>query len=438
MNNIANIDNALKDVLPPRAAPDKIILPHCRLWLTPTERWIKPMVEMTSDEQGRYGPQIENEKSAFYEEFHRHLGRLFKDGEDEENGRKMAQAAERYCADAKEVYRRLINVAKYWEVRIAGDAGSGIIPQLDNLRVAPQFLKEDAAFIERLLSKDPHVIPHVPDAFKKDRNIVMSAVRFSGALLAHMDDELKRDRAIVLAAVGNDGLALKFADAVLREDKEVALAAVRENGLALQYVGEKLKQPEDCEVLMTAIGQNPQAIIYAGEGVIGRRDYFSIPGDEYPSYARDLGEASMMAALAKATPPSGPEIKAHADIILEIAMKSPRILDYFIEGHPLWDDEKFIWGRIGQTNSIPKRIGMKLRNDSRFILTLMEKRSKKLADCQHDSYVLFRYAGGELRGDTEFLEKMLMFRMDVASIANWIEKDDFLVQADPDDIAARR
>ncbi len=103
MNNIANIDNALKDVLPPRAAPDKIILPHCRLWLTPTERWIKPMVEMTSDEQGRYGPQIENEKSAFYEEFHRHLGRLFKDGEDEENGRKMAQAAERYCADAKEV-----------------------------------------------------------------------------------------------------------------------------------------------------------------------------------------------------------------------------------------------------------------------------------------------------------------------------------------------
>ena len=428
MNSAANIDTA----------PRTIILPLCRLWLTSTERRIKPMEEMTPDERSRYGPQIGNEKAAFHEEFRKRLGRLFKDGEEGDNSRKLAQAVERYHADAKAVYARLIEVAKYWEVRIVGDPESGIIPQLDNLRVAPQFLKGDGAFIERLLSKDPYVIPYVPAAFKKDRQTVLQAVRFSGPLLMHMDDEFRRDREVVLAAVENDGLALRYAGAGLSGDKEVVLAAVRQNGLALQYAGERLKRPEDNEVLLAAVGQNPQAIIYAGEGIIGRRDYFSIPGDEYPLYARDLGERPAVAAPASSVAVTGPEIMADPKIILELALKFPRILDYFIEGHPIWDDEEFIWGRIGQTNAIPKRIGMKLRNNSRFILSLMEKRLKKFEDCQHDSYVLFKYAGGELRGDAEFLEKMLMFRMDVNLISSWIEKDDFIVQPDAEGSAARR
>ncbi len=440
MNTIANADTAPHETIPLARAPDKIILPLCRLWLTSTEQRTKPLEEMTPDERIRYGKQIENEKSAFSTEFHRRLGRLFEGVAEEDITRKLAQAVEQYGEDAKRVYQQLIKESAYWEVRIAGDAESGIIPQLDNLRVAPRFLREDTAFIERLLSKDPCAIAYVPAAFKKNRQTVLEAVQYSGSLLAHMDDEFKRDREVVLAAVENDGLAVKYAATALRGDKKIALAAVCQNGLALQYVGEKLKQPEDVEVLMAAIGQNPQAIVHAGEKVVGSGDYFSLSGDEYPSYARDIGERPIVAAETKATSrsASAPEIRADSKIILEIALKAPRILDYFVEGHPIWDDEEFVWGRINQTNAIPRRIGMKLRNNARFILLLMEKRAKKVEDCRHDSYVLFNYAGGELRGDPEFLEKMLMLRMDVNLIAKWIGKDDYAIQADSIDVAARR
>lgn len=443
MNNIPNIDYPLKGAMPPRGAPvapspapEKIILPRCRLWLTPTERGTKPVEEMTPDEQRQYGPQIKNEKLAFYSEFRKRLGGFLKDGGEEDGKRKMAQAVERYCADAKDIYGRLAEVAKYWEVRIIGDLDNCIIPQLDNLRVAPRFLKDDAAFVGRLLSKDPCIIPYVPGAFKKDRKTAMAAVRFSGSLLKHMDDEFKRDRVIVLAALENDGLALQHAGAGLRDDKEIALAAVRQNGLALQYVGEPLKQSEDWEVIMAAIGQNPQAIVYAGESLVGGKEYFSTSWDEYPLFAREHGEHE--AAPAPAMPAPGAETRVDAKAILEIGLKFPRILDYFIEGHPVWDNEEFIWGRIGQTNSIPKRMGMNIRNNPGFVLALMEKRSKKLGDGRHDSYVLFNCAGGELRGDAAFLEKMLMFRMDVNLVSDWIGKDDFFVQANFDDVDIRR
>lgn len=433
---IANTGATPDEATPPFGTPAKIILPLCRLWLTSTERRTKPVEEMTPDEQLRYGPQIMDEKAAFMVEFRSRLARFLADAAEGDEERKLALAVEQYVEDAKKVYQQLIKVTKYWEVRIVGDAESGIIPQLDNLRVAPQFLKGDSAFIERLLSKDPYVFSYVPAAFKKNRQTVLKAVTFSGSLLAHMDDEFKRDHEVVQAAVENDGLALKYAATALRRDRKIALAAVRQNGLALQYVGEKLKQPKDNEVLMAAIEQNPQAIIHAGEKIVGPADYFSMPGDEYPSYARDLGEKTMATAKAMPTSPSGPEIKADRKIIMEIALRFPRILDYFVEGHPIWDDEEFVWSRINLTNSIPKRIGMKLRNNARFILLLMEKRAKKFEDCRHDSYVLSRYAGGELRGDAEFLEKMLMFRIDVNFIASWIMKDNFTLQGGAEDIAA--
>ena len=137
-------------------------------------------------------------------------------------------------------------------------------------------------------------------------------------------------------------------------------------------------------------------------------------------------------------PEVSPKGGCDAKSILKIGLKYPRILDYFVEGHPIWDDDEFIWGMIGHLNRIPKRIGTKLRNDPLFILTLMEKRSKKLDDGRHDSYVLFNYAGSELRGHPAFLERMLMFRMDVKLIAAWVTKDDFFVKADFDDIDIRR
>lgn len=419
-------------------ASEKIIFPQCRLWLTSTERQLKPLREMAPEERSRYGPQIKNERLEFYEDFRRHLGGFLRDCNEEEMSQKLSQAVERYCADAKALYGRLIEVAQYWEKRVIGDLDNAIIPQLDNLRVAPLFLKEDAVFINHLLTMDPHLILYVSDVFKRDRNAVMKAVKTSGSLLMHMKDEFKLDRAVVLAALENDGLALQHVGAYLRDDREVALAAVRQNGLALRYVAEDLKQQGDWEVIIAAIKQNPQAIIYAGERFFGGWDHFSATGDEHPLFAWRHGEHEMAPDHVVAAPDAGIKADCDAKAVLEIALKHPRILDFYIEGHPIWDNGEFVWGLIEATNRMPKRVGMKLRNEPHFILTLMEKRSKKLGDGRHDSYVLANYAGGELRGNSAFLRKLLMFRIDVALIATWIGKDDFFVPAGFDDFDMRR
>ncbi len=449
MDSISDIDCLASEVVPqvePGSAappveyssPGKTILPLCRLWLTPTERRIKPMQEMTPEERSRFSSQIKSEQSAFLDQFRKQLGGLLIAGDGEEMEEKLSTAVERYHTDAKDLYARLVDVVKYWEVRVVGDLENGIIPQLDNFRVAPSFLKMDTAFIEQLLSKDPHLIGYVPDTFNLSRNTVMNAVKTCGSLLVHLKDEFKMDRECVLAALENDGLAIQHVDEKFRDDREVALKAVRQNGLALKYVGEALKQQNDWEIIIAAIEQNPKAIMYAGERFFGNWDHYSASGDEHPHYSWHHGEHETAPMPALRIPEAIAKTGEDAKAILEIGMKHPKIFDYFVEGHPIWDNMEFVWGLIDKTNRIPKRIGMKLRNDPKFILTLLHKRSKKLGDGCHDSYVLFNYAGGELRGHPAFLERMLMFRMDIGQIAAWVGKDDFFVQADFNDLDMRR
>ncbi|NVJ89710.1 MAG: DUF4116 domain-containing protein, partial [Flavobacteriaceae bacterium] len=43
------------------------------------------------------------------------------------------------------------------------------------------------------------------------------------------DDSLKKDKEVVLAAVKQDGRALEYADDSLKKDKEFILAAVKQN-----------------------------------------------------------------------------------------------------------------------------------------------------------------------------------------------------------------
>ncbi len=393
---------------------------------------------MMPEERERFGPQIKSEQSAFLKDFRQHLGGFLNTGSEEEIKAKLSKAVKQYYADAKDLYGRLIDVVKYWDVRIVGDMEKGIIPQLDNLRVAPSFLKSDTAFIEQLLSRDPHLIGFVPDSFKLSRIAVFNAVKTCGSLLVHLKDEFKMDRECVLAALENDGLAIQHVDERFRNDREIALKAVRQNGLALKYVGEALKRQDDWEIIIAAVEQNPKAIIYAGEKFFSGWDHYFASGDEHPAYAWHQGEHEMIPLPDLEVPEASVKTGEDAKAILEIGMKYPKIFDYYVEGHPIWDNEEFVWGLIDKTNRIPKRIGMKLRNNSGFILTLLQKRSKKLGDGRHDSYVLFNYAGAELRGHPEFLEKMLMYRLDINQIAAWIGKDDFFVQEDFDDLDMRR
>ena len=65
---------------------------------------------------------------------------------------------------------------------------------------------------------------------------------------------MKKDKEVVLAAVKQHGEALEYADESLKKDKEVVLAAVAQDGEALTYADESLFEDEE---LLAAGGQVP-------------------------------------------------------------------------------------------------------------------------------------------------------------------------------------
>jgi len=73
------------------------------------------------------------------------------------------------------------------------------------------------------------------ETHRRDRELVLEAVRRNGEALQFADKWLLRDREVVLEALRHDGCLLRFADKVLRADREVVLQAVRQAGEALQF-----------------------------------------------------------------------------------------------------------------------------------------------------------------------------------------------------------
>ncbi len=61
----------------------------------------------------------------------------------------------------------------------------------------------------------------IDESFKKDREIVLAAVKQNGWALMYVDESFKKDREIVLAAVKQNGFAIIFADETLKADKTI-------------------------------------------------------------------------------------------------------------------------------------------------------------------------------------------------------------------------
>ncbi len=101
----------------------------------------------------------------------------------------------------------------------------------------------------------------IDESFKKDREIVLAAVKQDGSALYKADESFKKDRKIVLAAVKRDGSALYIADESLKKDREIVLAAVKQDGEALQYADESLRK--DREIVLAAVKQNAWSFRFA-------------------------------------------------------------------------------------------------------------------------------------------------------------------------------
>ncbi|CAD7972149.1 unnamed protein product, partial [Amoebophrya sp. A25] len=82
------------------------------------------------------------------------------------------------------------------------------------------------------------LFPKVGKPLKKDREFVLEAVKAHPRALGWAHDTLKNDRKLGLEAIKVDALALQYTgrESPLRNDKEVVLEAVKQNGDLILYL----------------------------------------------------------------------------------------------------------------------------------------------------------------------------------------------------------
>ena len=85
----------------------------------------------------------------------------------------------------------------------------------------------------------------LPKHFKKDREIVLVAVKQYGSAIQYADEEFRKDNEIVLEAVKKDGYALEYVDDSFKKNKEIVLIAVKCEGSAIQFADDSFKKDQE-------------------------------------------------------------------------------------------------------------------------------------------------------------------------------------------------
>lgn len=135
------------------------------------------------------------------------------------------------------------------------------MPEKHLLLYADPELKKDKEVVLAAIRTDWYSLKFADPELQKDKEVVLAAIRLHGCALAFAAPELKKDKEIVIAAVGYDARAIHFTHPDLRKDRDVFLAIVRLNGTMLHYASEELKN--DKEVVLAAVGQNGLVLQYA-------------------------------------------------------------------------------------------------------------------------------------------------------------------------------
>ncbi len=126
-------------------------------------------------------------------------------------------------------------------------------------------LRKDRDIVLVAVKYDGLALYFADESFRKDRNIVLAAIQKNSWALQWVDESLKKDREIVLAAVNQNGLVLQWADRSFQKDREIVLNAVKQDGLALANADENFKK--DQKIVLAAVQQNGWALKFADESL---------------------------------------------------------------------------------------------------------------------------------------------------------------------------
>ena len=136
--------------------------------------------------------------------------------------------------------------------------------------LSEEFKKDRDVVLEAIKTSGMGGLQNADKKFYKDRDLILIAVTKDGICLNRADENLKKDKEIVLAACKNNGDALGDAHDTLKKDKEIVLVAVKNSGWALQHADENLKKDRD--IVIEAVKRDGTAIEYLDESFKNDRE----------------------------------------------------------------------------------------------------------------------------------------------------------------------
>jgi serine/threonine-protein kinase TTK/MPS1 len=120
--------------------------------------------------------------------------------------------------------------------------------------------------IKKILSIQGKFLYYIPNKYKSDKDLVITAVTNNGLSLKYAHPILKKDKYIVLKAVQQNGLSLQYADISLLSDDNIVLQAVKNDGNALRFADSKFRKNKD--IIIESLKSHPLSIIYIDDSLL--------------------------------------------------------------------------------------------------------------------------------------------------------------------------
>jgi hypothetical protein len=135
------------------------------------------------------------------------------------------------------------------------------------------FLAENKDFFYYLLKNDFNgdSLRCISQKLLDNKEIMLDAVTINSKVFQYASEHLKKDRDVVLRALKTLPYNIKYVDKSLLNDKEIVLLGLKNNGMFLQYVDEKLKNDKD--VVREAFRERTNSLQYASDALKNDKEY---------------------------------------------------------------------------------------------------------------------------------------------------------------------
>lgn len=232
-----------------------------------------------------------------------------------------------------------------------------------------------------ILSSTPHELKWAPESIKKDKSIVLIALKKNGNTLEFVDQNLKNENLngdeIINTALKNNPLALKYTDpkSKYRHDSQLVLNLLEKNGNCLEFVNDKFKK--DLTFINVALKSTSSSFKFIDDSFKKNKDFIwnffkSLKSlNIWEKYNIEKGQ------LVKI---SNSNIRVNLFSFVDSSLKNDK---EFVEKVVLFDPSAFLHSN--------------LRNDSKFVRMLLSK-----------NHYVFEYCTEEFRNDKELAWSVIL------------------------------